>query len=273
MLKHSEYPYQSYKRSILAIILVGNDPASEIYVNKKRAAANRLGLTSLLLHFPKDTNKEILCKAIVDLNARPNVVGIMVQLPLPNQLYTCDVVSAIQPDKDVDGLHFENLGYLYQGYEMNVKFESCTAAAVLLMLDEIHFEYRGKHVVVVNSSNIVGKPLAAGLLNRGVTVTICNEHTQNLKLITGAADVLVVAIGSPEFFTDEYIKTGAIVIDIGINRTSAGIKGDVHFESVSKKAAWVTPVPNGVGPVTVAMLMKNVARSCMIKDQFVAMSR
>ena len=240
----------------LAVILVGQDPASTVYVNNKKKACEYTGIKSLSYELPEDTSEEELLKLIDELNEREDCDGILVQLPVPKHIDEDKIIKRISPDKDVDGFHPESVGRLSLGEK---GFKSCTPAGVIELLKRSNTEIDGKHAVVVGRSNIVGKPMAMLLLRENATVTVCHSHTPDLRSITKQADILVVAIGKPEFIDGSYIKEGATVIDVGIHRKDGTKKlcGDVEFESASKVAGKITPVPGGVGPMTIAELMNN----------------
>lgn len=239
----------------LASILVGKDPASEIYVRNKRRACERCGMLSEEYNLPEETSEEELLSLIERLNLNEKIHGILVQLPLPIHMNPEKVIRKVSPDKDVDGFHPENTGKLFQE---NPSAISCTPYGIEKLLDYYGIEIFGKHVVVVGKSNIVGKPAAALMLNRDATVTIAHIETENLQAITTMADILIVAIGDPQFIKKEMIKEGAVVVDVGINRSESGkIVGDIDFEDVKGKASYITPVPGGVGPMTITMLLWN----------------
>ena len=239
----------------LAVILVGNDPASAVYVRNKEKACAYIGLRSLSYVLPKVTTEEELLELIGELNRREDVNGILVQLPLPAHIHEEKVLPAISPEKDVDGFHPFNVGSINTG---RPGYLPCTPAGVIELLKRSGIEIEGKECVVLGRSNIVGKPMAMLLLRENATVTICHSRTVNLKDVTGRADILVVAVGRPGLVDGSYVKEGAVVIDVGIHRDENGkLCGDVDFESVAPKASAITPVPGGVGPMTIAMLMKN----------------
>ena len=243
------------KSCALAVIQVGNDPASSVYVRNKKNACNYIGITSLSYELPEETTEEELLACIDQLNEDPNVHGILCQLPLPGHMDENKVIRRISPKKDVDGFHPENVGALTIGQE---GFVSCTPAGIIQLLKRSNIPMEGKHCVVVGRSNIVGKPMALLMLQENATVTVCPSRTQNLKEICKEADILIVAIGKPQFINEEYVKDGAVVIDVGIHRMEDGhLCGDVDFDSVSPKASAITPVPGGVGPMTICMLMHN----------------
>ena len=247
----------------LAVILVGNDPASTVYVGNKKKACEYTGINSKSFELPKETTQEELMKLIKDLNEDDSVNGILVQLPLPKHLDEDKVIRAISPDKDVDGFHPESVGRLSIGVP---GFVSCTPAGVIELLKRSGTVLDGANAVVVGRSNIVGKPMSVLLLRENATVTICHSHTKNLKEICKAADILVVAIGQPKFIDGSYIKEGATVIDVGIHRIDGTKKlcGDVDFDSAAEVAGKITPVPGGVGPMTIAELMNNCLQSALM---------
>ncbi len=249
----------------LAVILVGNDPASTVYVGNKKKACEYTGINSKSFELPEETTQEELMKLIDDLNKDDSVNGILVQLPLPKHLDEDKVIRAISPDKDVDGFHPESVGRLSIGVP---GFVSCTPAGVIELLKRSGTVLDGANAVVVGRSNIVGKPMSVLLLRENATVTICHSHTKNLKEICKAADVLVVAIGQPKFIDGSYIKEGATVIDVGIHRINGTKKlcGDVDFDSAAEVAGKITPVPGGVGPMTIAELMNNCLQSALMNN-------
>lgn len=239
----------------LAVIQVGDDPASSVYVNNKKKACEYIGIDSESYHLPEETTEKELLELIEELNRKPEVNGILVQLPLPKQIDENKILLAISPEKDVDGFHPVNVGNLSIG---RPGFVSCTPAGVIQLLKRSGIEIEGKECVVLGRSNIVGKPMAMLLLRENGTVTVCHSSTKNLKEITKRADILVAAIGKPKFIDADYVKEGAVVIDVGIHRNENGkLCGDVDFESVAPHCAAITPVPGGVGPMTIAMLMHN----------------
>jgi methylenetetrahydrofolate dehydrogenase (NADP+)/methenyltetrahydrofolate cyclohydrolase len=246
----------SFGRDIkLAVIVVGNNPASRVYVNNKKKACEYVGIESIEWRMPEDTTEEELLTIINCFNKLHNINGILVQLPLPQHIDENKVLQRIAPEKDVDGFTAINIGKLWQG---KYNLAPCTAMGIIELIDYYNIDVAGKHCVIIGRSNIVGKPIAALLLERNATVTICHSKTENLCAITSQADILISAVGKPKFVTSEMIKDNAIIIDVGINRDENGkLCGDVDAESVKDKAALLTPVPGGVGPMTVAMLMKN----------------
>lgn len=242
----------------LVVIQVGNDPASCTYIRNKEKACGYVGIETETHRFDSNVSTDILVDFIEGLNVDDSVNGILVQLPLPVHLNEQKIINAINPDKDVDGFTFINAGKLARNYKKRMQLLPCTPMGIMNILSWYDINVAGKNCVVVGRSNIVGRPMAELLLNSDATVTICNSHTSNLKDICKNADVLVCAVGKPKFFTEEYIKDGAIVIDVGMNRDDNGkLCGDVDFDSVSKLSGAITPVPGGVGQMTVAMLMDN----------------
>ena len=238
----------------LAVILVGEDPASQIYVRNKKRACEEVGFRSLEIRLPADTAEETLLERIAELNQNDGIHGILVQLPLPGHLNEKKVIEAIAPEKDVDAFGYANVGRIMVG---DFDFVPCTPAGVMALLDEYKIPIQGKRAVVVGRSNIVGKPMAMLLLHRNATVTVCHSKTENLAAITREADILVAALGKAKFITADMVKDGAVVVDVGMNRTENGLCGDVDFEEVSKKASYLTPVPGGVGPMTITELLQN----------------
>ena len=239
----------------LAVVLVGDDPASAVYVRNKHKGCLEVGINSYEIKMPADTSEDALLEKIDELNADPNVHGILVQLPLPKHIGENKVIDRIDPKKDVDAFHPENVGKIMLG---KYDFLPCTPAGIMKLLEFYKIDPTGKECVVIGRSNIVGKPMALLLLEKNGTVTVCHSRTKNLSDITKRADILVVAIGKPEFLTADMVKDGVVVIDVGINRTAEGkLVGDVAFNEVSEKASYITPVPGGVGPMTITMLLKN----------------
>lgn len=243
----------------LAVIMVGDNSASQIYVRNKSKACNDVGIEFEEYLLPGTTKQEELLDVIEKLNNNKEINGILLQSPIPDGLDINEAFRKISPEKDVDGFHPVNVGKLVLGQDT---FVSCTPYGIMKMFEEYNIDLEGKNAVVIGRSNIVGKPMSQCLLNKNATVTICHSRTRNLPEITKNADILVSAIGRPEFVTSDMVKDGAVVIDVGINRTAEGkLKGDVDFENVSKKASYITPVPGGVGPMTIAMLMNNVVKA------------
>lgn len=247
------------KKVALAVIQVGNDPASSVYVRNKKKACEYIGIESLSYELPEETTEEELVALIEKLNADTKVNGILVQLPLPKHINEEKIIQTISPDKDVDGFHMQNVGALCTGGKGYV---SCTPLGIITLLKRSGIEIAGKRCVVMGRSNIVGKPMAMLLLRENGTVTICHSKTQDMKEITKQADILVVAIGKPKFVDETYVKEGAVVIDVGIHRNAENkLCGDVDFDRVAPHTSAITPVPGGVGPMTIAMLMNNCVSS------------
>lgn len=243
----------------LAVILVGNNHASRTYVTNKEKACQEVGMNSVLIEMPEEVSEEELLSKIGELNADNNIHGILVQLPIPKHIDEKKVIESISPLKDVDGFHPINIGRMMTGQNA---FLPCTPYGIMVLLEETGITVAGKHVVVVGRSNIVGKPVGQLFLNQHATVTYCHSKTQDIKLHTTQADILVAAVGIPNFIKAEHVKPGAVVIDVGINRNEAGkLCGDVDFAEVSDKAGYITPVPKGVGPMTITMLMYNTLKS------------
>lgn len=238
----------------LAVIIVGEDPASQVYVRNKEKACEMCGMISEKIALPAETTQNELLKIIDELNNRKEINGILCQLPLPEHIDEKAVINAISPKKDVDAFHPENVGKIMIG---DYDFLPCTPAGVMELLSAKNIETAGKHCVIIGRSNIVGKPMSMLMLHANSTVTICHSKTQNLAEICKTADILIAAVGRANFVTADMVKQGATVIDVGINRTEQGLCGDVDFALVSKKAGAITPVPGGVGPMTIAMLMQN----------------
>lgn len=248
----------------LTVIIVGDDPASRVYVNSKKKACEALGINSQEFALPGDTSEEELLNLVRKLNEDDSVNGILVQLPLPKHINEETVINTIDPQKDVDAFHPQNVGKIMIG---NYDFLPCTPAGVMELIKESGIDVTGKECVVLGRSNIVGKPQAMLLLHQNGTVTICHSRTQNLKEVTKRADILVVGIGKPNFVTADMVKEGAVVIDVGINRMpDKTLCGDVDFAEVSKVASAITPVPGGVGPMTIAMLMKNTVTAAICQN-------
>lgn len=248
----------------LAVIQVGNNPASTVYVGNKKKACAYIGIESLAYELPEETTEEELLNLVRELNEKKEVNGILVQLPLPKHIDEDKVIKTISPEKDVDGFHPQSVGALSIGQK---GFVSCTPAGIIELLKRSGIEIAGRECVVVGRSNIVGKPMALLLLRENGTVTVCHSRTKDLKEVTRRADILIVAIGKAKFVDAGYIKEGAVVIDVGMDRDENGkLCGDVDFESAEKKAAAITPVPGGVGPMTIAMLMHNCVESAQMSQ-------
>lgn len=239
----------------LAVILVGADPASAVYVNKKRQSCEEVGFISKSYDLDANTSQQALNDLVEELNNDDTIDGILVQLPLPEHLNDKEIIDAIRPDKDVDGFHPYNMGRLCQRIPL---LRPCTPKGIMTLIDSTGTDLKGLEAVIVGASNIVGRPMALELLLAGCTVTTCHRFTKNLEEHIGRADLLVVAVGKAEFIPGEWVKPGAIVIDVGINRCEDGkLRGDLQFSAAAQRAAWITPVPGGVGPLTVATLLEN----------------
>ncbi|MCO7190871.1 MULTISPECIES: bifunctional methylenetetrahydrofolate dehydrogenase/methenyltetrahydrofolate cyclohydrolase FolD [unclassified Pseudoalteromonas] len=244
----------------LAVVLVGQDPASQVYVGSKRKACEEVGFVSKSYDLPADTSEAQLLELVDTLNQDPNVDGILVQLPLPDGLDAEKVLERIHPHKDVDGFHPYNVGRLAQRMPA---LRPCTPKGIITLLDSTGVRYKGMHAVVVGASNIVGRPMSLELLLAGCTTTVCHKFTQDLEAHVRRADLLVVAVGKPEFIPGEWVKEGAMVIDVGINRLESGkLVGDVQYDVAAQRASFITPVPGGVGPMTVASLIENTLEAC-----------
>ena len=248
----------------LAVVIVGDDPASRVYVNNKKKACEYIGIHSLAYELPEKTSEKELLELVEKLNKDDEVHGILVQLPLPEHIDEDKVIRKISPKKDVDGFHPQSVGALSIG---QAGFVSCTPAGIVQLLKRSGVETEGKECVIVGRSNIVGKPMALLMLRENATVTVCHSRTKNLKEVTKRADILIVAIGKPKFITAAYVKEGAVVIDVGIHRNENNkLCGDVDFDSVAPLASAITPVPGGVGPMTIAMLMNNCVEAKGIQE-------
>ena len=249
----------------LAVIIVGDDPASKIYVRNKKRACEEIGIKSIEFALPTNTSENELLNLIDALNKRPDVNGILVQMPLPPHINEKIIIAHINPIKDVDAFHETNVGKIMI---VNFKFLPCTPAGIIHLLDESNIEISSKHCVIIGRSNIVGKPLAMLMLHRDATVTICHSKTKNLTEICKTADILIAAVGKVNFVTSNMVKPGAVVVDVGINRCENGkICGDVDFEHVKNIASYITPVPGGVGPMTISMLMKNTITAALMQKK------
>lgn len=242
----------------LTVVVVGDDPASAIYVRNKERASQKLGMNGTVMRLPEQTTQEELLEVVRKLNADESIHGILVQLPLPSHIDEHAILRAIDPDKDVDGFHAMNAGRLLNGEK---GFVACTPKGVMRLLETTGVDLNGKNAVVVGRSNIVGKPMALLLLQKNCTVTIAHSRTRDLAAVTRGADILVVAVGRAGMITGEMIKPGAVVMDVGINRVDGKVVGDVDFESASQVASYITPVPGGVGAMTIAMLMENTVEA------------
>ena len=250
----SQYVAQGKRAPGLAVILVGADPASQVYVGSKRKSCAEIGIVSKSYDLPETTTEQALLELIETLNQDTEVDGILVQLPLPKHIDSTKVIEQISPEKDVDGFHPYNVGRLCQRIPT---LRACTPYGVMKLLETTGISFYGKHAVIVGASNIVGRPMALELLLAGCTVTVTHRFTEDLASHIRQADILVVAVGKPKFIKGEWIKEGAVVVDVGINRLEGKLVGDVEFEVAAQRASYITPVPGGVGPMTVAMLMQN----------------
>ena len=250
----SQYVAQGKRAPGLAVILVGADPASQVYVGSKRKSCAEIGITSQSYDLPENTTEQALLELIKELNQDNTVDGILVQLPLPKHIDSTKVIEQISPEKDVDGFHPYNVGRLCQRIPT---LRACTPYGVMKLLETTGISFYGKHAVIVGASNIVGRPMALELLLAGCTVTVTHRFTEDLASHIRQADILVVAVGKPKFIKGEWIKEGAVVVDVGINRLEGKLVGDVEFDVAAQRASYITPVPGGVGPMTVAMLMQN----------------
>ena len=255
-----------FKRSPkLAIVLVGENPASLSYIKGKRKACEEVGIDFALYAYPESIEEDALLTVIEELNSNDSIDGIIVQLPLPKTISEKRIMRAIDPSKDVDGLHPLNAGKLFLGEDDG--FAPCTPLGVVALLKEMNVDFTGKNAVIVGRSNLVGLPLSRLLLKENCTVTVCHSRTKNLSEITSRADILVVAVGKPRFITAEYVKEGAYVIDVGVNRVDGKLCGDVDFENVKDKCEAITPVPKGVGPMTITMLLENTATAYLRRHE------
>ena len=240
----------------LVVIIVGNNPASKVYVGMKEKAAQEVGINSITIRLDENISQQELENKIEELNQDKDVNAILVQLPLPKHINTDEIIEKILPENDVDGFHPVNMGKLVTGLKPDAV--PCTPAGVMKLLEEYNIDIESKNAVVIGRSNIVGKPVSMLLLDKNATVTICHSRTRNLKDITSQADILIAAVGRPELIKGDFVKEGAVVIDVGVNRTADGkLVGDVDFDEVEPKAGYITPVPGGVGPMTIAMLLSN----------------
>ena len=247
----------------LAVVLVGNDPASAIYVRNKKRACEYVGIKSVSVTLDQDTTQEKLEQTLNDLNNDESINGILLQLPLPKGLDERKALNCIAPEKDVDGLSSVNLGKLMT---KEVGITPCTPTGVMEFFKEYNIDLTGKNVVIINRSILVGKPLALMMLNANATVTICHSKTQNISEYTKKADVIVTAVGKAKFLTEDMVKDGVVVIDVSIVRTEAGLCGDADYENIKDKASYITPVPGGVGPMTIAMLMENTLKAYKLQN-------
>lgn len=255
----------------LAVVKIGEDPASEVYVRIKRKTCEKLGIASFAHDLPAETTTKQLLHLLQELNVDRKVHGILVQLPLPKHIDESTIIAAIDPAKDVDGFHPINAGKLLIGEK---SLRPCTPSGIVKLIDSLNNEIRGKRAAIVGRSNIVGKPVALMLLERHATVTVCHSRTEHLDAVVRDADIVVAAVGRPKFVKGDWVKAGAIVIDVGINRLDDGtLVGDVDFDAVSKRASAITPVPGGVGPMTIAMLMDNTIKAARALENIPARER
>lgn len=238
----------------LAVVIVGENPASRVYVGQKEKACRAAGFDSILHRLPEETTQDELLSLVEEMNNDPRIDGILVQLPLPRHMDSDSIIAAIRPEKDVDGFHPINMGKLVTGLKGT---EPCTPKGIMYLLREYGIELEGKRAVVLGRSNIVGKPVASMLMAQNATVTVCHSRTKDMASYTKEADIIVAAIGKAKFLTAPMVKEGAVIVDVGINRLEEGLVGDVDFEALKEKASWITPVPGGIGPMTIAMLLLN----------------
>jgi methylenetetrahydrofolate dehydrogenase (NADP+)/methenyltetrahydrofolate cyclohydrolase len=265
--KISQQVHKSFRAPCLVVIIVGQDPASLVYVKNKKNACDKVGITSIGHELPDTTTQEELLDLIKKLNQDADVDGILVQLPLPKHLDSKLVIDNIAPHKDVDGFHRYNMGSLALG---NPQISPCTPHGVMYMLDHLKINYHGLKAVIIGMSNIVGRPMALELINRGSTVTICNSKTKHLSGLCASADIIIAAVGKPKMVKASWVKPGAIVIDVGMNRLENGkLCGDVDFDEVLPVTSYITPVPGGVGPMTIAMLMQNTVKCYELNNQHI----
>lgn len=257
--EHSELEKKAGRKAGLTVIMAGENPASQIYVRNKIRACERVGFHSETIRFDENVSEESLLLEIEKLNNNSNIDGILVQLPIPKHIDDLKVINAISAEKDVDGFHTTNIGKMMIGDETG--FLPCTPAGVIQMFEEYNIDLEGKDVLVIGQSNIVGKPMTLLLIKKRATVQVCNSKTKNLSEKLQKADIVIAAAGSPKLVKAADVKEGTVVIDVGINRVDGKLCGDVDFEEVSKKASFITPVPGGVGPMTIAMLIKNTFKS------------
>ena len=255
---------QGFRAPSLAVILVGDDPASTIYVNNKRSACEKVGITSKIFHYKNNIKQQELLDLINKLNLDPNIDGILIQLPLPNSISSQIILGSVNPNKDVDGFHPNNMGCLVQGWPI---LQPCTSLGIMKLLDFTGVQLSGKKATVVGCSNIVGKPIASALLNANCTITICNKQTNDLRSFVNAADILVSATGQPHLIKGDWIKKNSIVIDVGTTKVNNKLVGDVEFNVAKKHAGWITKVPGGVGPMTIACLLENTLLTQMLNMQ------
>ena len=257
--EHSQLKEKYGKPAGLAVVIVGNNPASQVYVKNKIRACENVGFYSENIELDENISEKELLQEIDKLNKNDRIDGILVQLPLPAHINELKIIDSISPEKDVDGFHVSNIGKMVIGDETG--FLSCTPYGIMQLLEEYKIEIAGKDAVIIGRSNIVGKPMALMLIQKGATVQVCNSNTKNLRKKLNKADIIIVAAGVPKLLKKEDVKEGAVVIDVGINRVDGKICGDVDYEEVAEKTSYITPVPGGVGPMTIASLIKNTFKS------------
>ncbi len=257
--EHNQLKEKYGKQAGLAVVIVGNNPASQVYVRNKMKACENVGFYSENIELDENISEEELLQEIDKLNKNDRINGILVQLPLPSHINELKIIDSISPEKDVDGFHVVNIGKMVIGDETG--FLSCTPYGIMQLLEEYKIEIAGKDAVIIGRSNIVGKPMALMLIQKGATVQVCNSRTKDLRKKLNDADIIIVAAGVPKLLKKEDVKEGAVVIDVGINRVDGKICGDVDYEEVAEKASYITPVPGGVGPMTIASLIKNTFKS------------
>ena len=257
--EHNQLKEKYGKQAGLAVVIVGNNPASQVYVRNKMKACENIGFYSENIELDENISEEELLQEIDKLNKNDRINGILVQLPLPSHINELKIIDSISPEKDVDGFHVSNIGKMVIGDETG--FLSCTPYGIMQLLEEYKIEIAGKDAVIIGRSNIVGKPMALMLIQKGATVQVCNSNTKDLRKKLNKADIIIVAAGVPKLLKKEDVKEGAVVIDVGINRVDGKICGDVDYEEVAEKTSYITPVPGGVGPMTIASLIKNTFKS------------
>ena len=257
--EHNQLKEKYGKQAVLAVVIVGNNPASQVYVRNKMKACENVGFYSENIELDENISEEELLQEIDKLNKNDRINGILVQLPLPSHINELKIIDSISPEKDVDGFHVANIGKMVIGDETG--FLSCTPYGIMQLLEEYKIEIAGKDAVIIGRSNIVGKPMALMLIQKGATVQVCNSRTKDLRKKLNDADIIIVAAGVPKLLKKEDVKEGAVVIDVGINRVDGKICGDVDYEEVAERASYITPVPGGVGPMTIASLIKNTFKS------------
>ena len=257
--EHNQLKEKYGKQAGLAVVIVGNNPASQVYVRNKMKACENVGFYSENIELDENISEEELLQEIDKLNKNDRINGILVQLPLPSYINELKIIDSISPEKDVDGFHVANIGKMVIGDETG--FLSCTPYGIMQLLEEYKIEIAGKDAVIIGRSNIVGKPMALMLIQKGATVQVCNSRTKDLRKKLNDADIIIVAAGVPKLLKKEDVKEGAVVIDVGINRVDGKICGDVDYEEVAERASYITPVPGGVGPMTIASLIKNTFKS------------